>query len=487
MNFLSYLCGVKFITDIFLVLLLAAYVIGALGCGRASESSSGEASDMLSSARESFSDGNYAKSVAISLQALDLASEAGDELLQAKIHELIADNYRSVYNLKVARIHRNAAIDSYRKAGRDKNAFYSTLDLAGEYSHENNDSAYIIMDLARGMLPDSASEMHDQFEFIYSDICRVLKDYNRAYDHYSNIDNNWLLSVLTSEDSVNIAEIYYFTNRSDSAFNYFDTPASFSEIAYWESMADWHESHGNYEKAVECMHQIRQISDDLTDSSISNALESVERAFYEQKAADTEREHRRFVSITAICVCVLIFAALMAASIRYYRKAKSLRAENAIKDVALSESQTELPDNTGSDHDERWALVILDFYMTRLNEISREYFKATTPDQIQDIETRFNKELQSLRNGDIFKEIEQRLNERNDDIAVKIRKAFPRFNEQYIRLMLCNLAGLSSQSVCLLLSIEKGNYYTMWTRIRARIRATDHPDATLFQSLFFKK
>ena len=138
------------------------------------------------------------------------------------------------------------------------------------------------------------------------------------------------------------------------------------------------------------------------------------------------------------------------------------------------------------EHKEKWINVIIDFYMQRLNQISREYFKVTDEQSLKEIETEFNRELRSLRDGDIFDEIERRLDERNDGIASKIRRQFPKFNEQYVRLMLCSLAGLSSQSTCLLLSISKGNYYMMWTRIRTRIRASEVPDKPLFESLFTK-
>ena len=149
--------------------------------------------------------------------------------------------------------------------------------------------------------------------------------------------------------------------------------------------------------------------------------------------------------------------------------------------------ETDKPTPGEENDNDRWANVILDFYMQKLNQISREYFKVTDETELHDIEDEFNRELRSLRSGDIFDEIEKRLNERNDGIATKIRRQFPKFNEQYVRLMLCSLAGLSSQSICLLLSIGKGNYYMMWTRIRARIRASEVPDKALFERLFLKR
>ncbi|MDE6382179.1 MAG: hypothetical protein K2L57_04850, partial [Muribaculaceae bacterium] len=259
---------------------------------------------------------------------------------------------------------------------------------------------------------------------------------------------------------------------------------------------------------------------DKTGESLSNSLEYTERRFYERKARDAEEKHRRLAVAVSVCGGVILIALLVTLLVVYYRRNKSLKTETEIKDVALlagellsdgEEAESVCKEDYGSkksdnkdsvskdsdtvnaedvrhdEHKEKWINVILDFYMQRLNQISREYFKVTDEQSLKEIETEFNRELRSLRDGDIFDEIERRLDERNDGIASKIRKQFPKFNEQYVRLMLCSLAGLSSQSTCLLLSVSKGNYYMMWTRIRTRIRASEVPDKPLFESLFTKR
>lgn len=170
---------------------------------------------------------------------------------------------------------------------------------------------------------------------------------------------------------------------------------------------------------------------------------------------------------------------------KFYRRSRELEIENEIKDVALMETKPDA-DSDGMEED-KWVNLMLDFYMSRLNEISREYFKAYNESRQREIEMEFRRELKLLRGGDIFDEIERRLNEEYEDIVIKIRKTFPKFSEQYVRLMLCHLARLSSQSTCLLLSMSKGNYYVQWTRIRSKIKELPEPDRELFSRLFLKK
>ena len=439
-----------------------------------------------------FNAGRTHKAVKEALTAIDLIGRNGNALFKARAHELLADAYRSVFNLKVARIHRRNAAETYENSGYRKNAFYATMDLASEFSHEDNDSAHILMKKALSLTSDDNMEMA-HYNFLYADICRVRGEYAKALGHFRAIGSDLRKDMMNSADSVHIGEIYYRNAMPDSAHAYFNTPEAQNDIQYWECMADMHERDKNYNLALEAGKHIRDLEYDKAGTSLSNSLEFVERTFYERKARDAREKHRRLLIVTTVCAGILVLALLAALLFRYYRKSKALKAENEIKDVALIAGaqhvmpETDKPTPGEENDNDRWANVILDFYMQKLNQISREYFKVTDETELHDIEDEFNRELRSLRSGDIFDEIEKRLNERNDGIATKIRRQFPKFNEQYVRLMLCSLAGLSSQSICLLLSIGKGNYYMMWTRIRARIRASEVPDKALFERLFLKR
>lgn len=474
---------------------------------RSTEDNAHEIQALYYAGLASFHAGEAEEAVRLALAAIDRCDSYEDELYKARAHELLADAYRSVFNLKVARIHRKNAVESYEKAGYRKNAFYASMDLASEYSHELNDSARILMKEAVRLADSNDPGETSHYNFVFADICRVRGEYSDALASFRAIGTETRKDILTSSDSVYIGEIYYHNEMYDSAYVYFNTPAAEENIEYWACMADRHEREGNYLLALEDNKHIRNLEYDQTGASLSNSLEFTERSFYERKAQEAGEKHRRLIITLAVCGAILLLGSLTVLLLRYYRKSKSLKAENEIKDVALivsaqeakpqddhtphREDRNDPEDNCDSgkenDDKDKWVNVILDFYMQRLNQISREYFKVNDEESLRTIEAEFNRELRSLRNGDIFDEIERRLNERNDGIATKIRRQFPKFNEQYVRLMLCSLAGLSSQSTCLLLSIGKGNYYMMWTRVRARIRASDVPDKPIFESLFLKR
>ncbi len=468
-----------------------------------------EAEGLYFSGYAAFKNGDMHKAVERGLESNELSKAIGHDMYGARAHELLADAYREVFNLKVSRIHRRQAVELYSKAGMRKNAFYAALDLASEYSHEDNDSALILLRSAldyadRGDIAEMAHH-----SLLSADICRVRGEYKDALAHFRSIASSARTGLLTAGDSVHIGEIYWHNAMPDSAALWFSTPAALTDIQYWKCMADGYESAGDSRRALEATKKTLALEYDKTGESLSNSLEYTERRFYERKARDAEEKHRRLAVAVSVCGGVMLIALLVTLLVVYYRRNKSLKTETEIKDVALLAGEllsdgdkTKSPCGEDSDskdsdtvnaedvrhdeHKEKWINVIIDFYMQRLNQISREYFKVTDEQSLKKIETEFNRELRSLRDGDIFDEIERRLDERNDGIASKIRRQFPKFNEQYVKLMLCSLAGLSSQSTCLLLSISKGNYYMMWTRIRTRIRASEIPDKPLFESLFTK-
>lgn len=459
-----------------------------------------------------FMTGDCNRTVTEALSALDMS--APGTLTSARAHELLADAYRQVYNLKVARLHRRAAANDYLRSGKKDNAFYAFMDLAGEYSHEENDSSHIIMSNAGKLLAagDTASRMH--YLLTYSDICRVREEYPRALDMIRSIPSGWRTQLLTADDSVRIGEVYYHCGMPDSAMIWFDHEEAGASIQYWKCIADLKERQGDAAAALAARKNLESLGYDRAGTTLSNTLEYEEKTFY---AAKAERERVLRLRLTAVVVglvAALVVLLLIILLWRLYRRSKSLRAQNEIKDVALMQtdvaslqseealaqpeqtpvhepSESTVPDavaasRTEDAEEEKWINVIIDFYMKRLNEISREYFKVNDEVRQKEIEMEFSRELRSLRSGDIFAEIERHLNEKNDGVVEKIRQQFPRFSEQQIRLLECSLAGLSSQSTCLLLSIEKGNYYVMWTRIRAKIRAADVPDRPLFHRLFLK-
>ncbi len=489
-----------------------------------------EAEGLYFSGYAAFKNGDMHKAVERGLESNELSKAIGHDMYGARAHELLADAYREVFNLKVSRIHRRQAVELYNKAGMRKNAFYAALDLASEYSHEDNDSALILLRSALDFAEQGDIAEMAHHSLLSADICRVRGEYKDALAHFRRISPTVRAGLLTAGDSVHIGEIYWHNAMPDSATLWFSTPAASTDIQYWKCMADSYESAGDCRRALEATKKTLALEYDKTGESLSNSLEYTERRFYERKARDAEEKHRRLAVAVSVCGGVMLIALLVTLLVVYYRRNKSLKTETEIKDVALlagellsdgdktksacgedsdskdsdtKDSDTKDSVSKGSDskdsdtgtaederhdeHKEKWINVILDFYMQRLNQISREYFKVTDEQSLKEIETEFNRELRSLRDGDIFDEIERRLDERNDGIASKIRKQFPKFNEQYVRLMLCSLAGLSSQSTCLLLSVSKGNYYMMWTRIRTRIRASEVPDKPLFESLFTKR
>lgn len=473
-----------------------------LVCSCAGHSPSDNARGLHREARDRLDSRDYPGAVRTSLLLLDSAENTGDRHSQGDAHTTLADAYRAVYNLPAARRHRMAAAACFEACDSATDAFYAYLDLAGEYSHEDNDSAYIVMESARALLPAKQGETRLQYQFIYADICRVRGDFDDALRHIRAISRDWLRDIITAEDSVHLGEIYHRNAMPDSAAPYFTSTAAADNIQYWECMAERHEASGDLAAALEARKAMQTLEFDKSSVALANSLEFVERTHYARKAAAERDRRERLVTALLWGTAGIILCALAWLVILYRRRARRYKTENDMKDVVMMDAKADVDadrpegDNQAAEKREKadsgidsdkWIYVILDFYMSRLNDISREYFRTADEQGRREIEAEFKQELKSLREGDIFTEIEERVNDRHDGVMRHIRNDFPRLNEQYLRLMLCSLAGLSSQSTCLLLSIEKGNYYVMWTRLRAKIRLCQSERRALYESLFLSK
>lgn len=471
-----------------------------LVCSCAGHSPSDNARGLHREARDRLDSRDYPGAVRTSLLLLDSAENTGDRHSQGDAHTTLADAYRAVYNLPAARRHRMAAAACFEGCDSATDAFYAYLDLAGEYSHEDNDSAYIVMESARALLPAKHGETRLQYQFIYADICRVRGDFHDALRHIRAISRDWLRDIITAEDSVHLGEIYHRNAMPDSAAPYFTSTAAADNIQYWECMAERHEASGDLAAALEARKNMQDLEFDKSSAALANSLEYVERTHYARKAASEREKRELLVAAMLWCAAAIVIGALVWLTLLYGRRARRYKTESDMKDVVMIDAKADMSPGVGNSDtaakkdtaagtqdNAKWIYVILDFYMSRLNDISREYFRTADEQGRREIEAEFKQELKSLREGDIFSEIEERVNDRHDGVMRHIRSDFPRLNEQYLRLMLCSLAGLSSQSTCLLLSVEKGNYYVMWTRLRAKIRLCQSERRALYESLFLSK
>lgn len=465
-------------------------------CGR--DTGRDTARELHGRAVESLDSCDYPTALRLALAQIDKADADRDMAMRAEGHATIADAYRAVYNLPAARRHRMAAALDFEACDSTMSAFYAYMDLAGEYSHEDNDSARMMMENARVLIGKDDTTARRQYEFIYADICRVRGDFAEALRHLRAAGSGWLAAIALPEDSVHMGEIYFRNDMPDSAAAYFATEASADNIQYWECMAEQREAEGDLAAALEARKKMQALEFDKSATALTNSLEFVERTHYARKAEAEKARRERLTAWLLRAAAALAAGALAWLLWHYIRRARRYKTESDMKDVVMIDAKADAEpdatpadpgqtDRTADNDNDKWIYVILDFYMSRLNGISREYFRTPDEQGRRLIEAEFNRELRSLREGDIFEEIEKRVNDRLDGVMRHIRHDFPRFNEQYLRLMLCSLAGLSSQSTCLLLSVEKGNYYVMWTRIRAKIRLCESERRGLYESLFLSR
>lgn len=123
-----------------------------------------------------------------------------------------------------------------------------------------------------------------------------------------------------------------------------------------------------------------------------------------------------------------------------------------------------------------------------LDNLSKEYFDKKDSTALRELIVKdFEKEIDHIKASDNMAKIETTVNECCDNILEKIKAQLPKFKDSDIRFLALVIAGFSPKSVCLIMDLTIGNYYNKWTRLRARIAASDAPDKKLFLQIIENK
>lgn len=118
-----------------------------------------------------------------------------------------------------------------------------------------------------------------------------------------------------------------------------------------------------------------------------------------------------------------------------------------------------------------------------LNLLCRRLSAGTESDRdtkllVEDIE----KEISELRSEKSIREIEERINKYNDNMAAKLRAQCAFLKPGDIKFLVFIMAGFSSHGVCVILGLTQSNFYKKRRRLLERIGSSDAVDRDAFVS-----
>ncbi|WP_295728715.1 hypothetical protein [uncultured Muribaculum sp.] len=436
--------------------------------------------------------GSHTVAIKEALTALDLAAQLDDDYTLAKIHELIADIYVAVYNFEKAIPHRRLAADLYHAAGKTLNNQYALVELASAFNRVDKP------DIAVAMLDSLSSEITDStlLGFYHETYLKPLLKFN-SYDaarRHSNLaERYWGEQTVDLQDRPYTSYLYLLLNQPDSAEHYLQLERKYNP--HWNEMEEYHWAKStiliksrDYENAVAELEKMWAVHDKGLKEVLKHNVALAESDFHHDKAiAEHKRADKYHIIVWGISIATLIICVAFYIFYRERMKRKRLEIENKMLEVREITSRLVSSERKGTYldtrlRDQRLLLnqLLRDRYMV-LNHLSNKYFEKRDSEATRaTIAKDFEDEIARIRQDNSIPRIKEIVDLCHDNILIRMRQQFPKFKEDDITFCALVIAGFSSRAICLLMDIERGNYYNKWTRIRRRITDSEAPDKELF-------
>lgn len=436
--------------------------------------------------------GNHTVAITEALTTLDLAQAFGDPYILAKTHELIADIYVAVYNFEHAVPHRRQAADYYRVAGKPLNTQYALVELASAFNRiDKPQMAVALLDSLSSEITDSTLLGYYHETYIYP-LLR-LKQYDSAHLHSNLAERYWGEQTADLQDRPYTAYLFMLLGQRDSAEHYLQLEQEHNPD--WDETEEYHWAKStlltdaqDYENAVAELDKMWALHDKGLKKVLKQNVALAESEFHHDKAiVEHEKSVRYHTLVWILSVSTIIICAAFYVFYRERMKRKRLEIENKMLEVREITSRLSLSEHKGNELDIRLRnqkiLVgrLLKERYNVLNNLSNKYFeKRDSKTTRATIANDFEDEIARISQDDSLLRIKEIVNLCHDNILTRMQDQFPKFKETDITFCSLVIAGFSPRAICLLMDIERGNYYNKWTRLRRRISESDAPDKNCF-------
>lgn len=458
---------------------------------------------------------NYITAITEADIALKLAMKTQNSYHCAKTEENIADIYSAVFNYPEAIVHRKRAYNLYARAGYNTNSLYSLIDLAREYStNQQPELAIKVLEFAETKCDANDSTLIGFLNDTYLMPLLQTGDYNQAIEKYKKALIYWPEVTSTMQEHGLLAEIYLKAGHTDTAYMFveksykYDAPEiKHANLHYTKYLI--YRQEGKTGLALDELEKTHLNQNDAVRETLKNNVAIAERNFRAEES-DTERLRAgnyllALVLIASIAVSIIVVFALIS---HWRTKKKKLEAEIMMSEVQnlsaeLSQKNKELKDldskltesikqteKLKSKIDSKTTInrkqtkligKLFESQYETLNTLSASYFDfASTPATRHMIIKEVEKEVNHLKSKNSLQNIVSIVNACRDDIVDKLKVQMPRLKDTDITFFALILAGFSPRSICLLTDITLGNYYNKWTRLRQRIAISDAQNKDLF-------
>ncbi len=419
-----------------------------------------------------FNNEKYNSSLIDALRAHDICEESDSALFSAKIHELLADIYNTLYNLDIAIFHREKAYINYIKAQKKDKAIYSLINLAREYSSFGKPNKAI--DILNNAESDIEKNDSMLLGFLYDSYMYPLLNLGKTDDALTKfrLAQKFLGNNFSSYLDYPTASLIFINSGQIDSAEYYLKHATKHNESYHNAQYKLQKAKKNYIESIAEFEKMFNTHNEKVNKVLQQSNVFKEREYYNSKS---EIEYFRievliFILITT-CLCFFF----------------EIRRNKQKSDERMHEAQelTQQVQNQKTILEKQHFLVtkLFQSHYETLDTLSNEYFEKKDSDIMRrTIVKDFEKEINKMKHPESLKKLEIIVNECRNNIIARLKYQFPQFKEKDILFLTLIFAGFSPRSVCLFTDIKIGNYYNKKARIKRKIEASNSPDKTLFIS-----
>lgn len=254
------------------------------------------------------------------------------------------------------------------------------------------------------------------------------------------------------------------------------------EIIYWQYRMEM--CRNNYEAAIQYLNQAYLNNDKVLERVLSESLPESLTQYYQDEA---EREKQERVSLAQTSIIVLLILILLGTLVIFKQRAKRKTAEERLA-VLQDFSEVLSKENDSVKNEQQQQIRMLQVQYAKsfkdqfnlLSNLCAAYWSPVRKSERDKIYDEVEHLLTVINNPSKQQELENMLNNRLDDIMLKIRRDFPAFREQDYRLIAYSLLGFHSKTIAAILGYTDTSVNTLKSRIRRMIADSNSENREFF-------
>lgn len=426
---------------------------------------------------------DYPKGIVYAEKAKNIAKDLNDDFYLGLIYRCIADINNSTYNSSQELENCKSSYQYFYKSKRKLYQLYALESIAIAY--------------ANNRMYDNCINICDSVLMITTDTSLIVDCMRVAVDAYMNQQKyeqakSLLLDVkkfagdsYTAVDCANMAEIYAFEGKNDSAFVFIEDAKNLSatlrdSIAIYRAYYEFYNYNKAFDKALFNINMLHHMQDSLLKISVKESAAIAQRDFYIEETNINknriERIHRIYL-FSAVILFLIIGGVIFYFFHKDYRNKVVLEQKTEIaKELSaiVGKKETQLL------HLQDGLKKRMREYYSTVDRLCATYSNVANTKKKQDVIDEVTKIIDSLRSSKTISILEQQINEYYDELLIKLKKEIPRLSRKEYELYIYLCLGFSAATISFLINTGIDNVYVKKARLKAKIRRSSPPNTSIF-------